>query len=96
MDQAPLLMEFPKQEHWSGVPFLPLGDLPNSGIEPLSLCLLHWQADFFLTTSTTWDVCVCFKFVGLKAWQIKKRKKKSLCYDPMILCIFQASIVTYP
>ena len=26
--QAPLSMEFPKQEYWSGLPFLTLGDLP--------------------------------------------------------------------
>ena len=71
MDQAPLLMEFPKQEHWSGVPFLPLGDLPNSGIEPLSLYLLHCQADFFLTTSTTWDVCAKLG----KSRNGKKKKK---------------------
>ena len=32
--QAPLSMEFFKQEHWSRLPFPPLGDLPNPGIEP--------------------------------------------------------------
>ena len=30
--QAPLSMEFAKQEYWSGLPFLPSGDLPNLGI----------------------------------------------------------------
>ena len=28
---------FPRQEHWSGLPFPPPGDLPNPGIEPTSL-----------------------------------------------------------
>ena len=32
--QAPLLMGFSRQEYWSGLPFLSLGDLPNPGIEP--------------------------------------------------------------
>ena len=32
--QAPLSMEFPRQEYWSGLPFLSPGDLPNPGIEP--------------------------------------------------------------
>ena len=32
--QAPLSMEFSKQEYWSGLPFHSPGDLPNSGIEP--------------------------------------------------------------
>ena len=34
--QAPLPMEFSKQEYWSGLPFFSPGDLPNSGIEPRS------------------------------------------------------------
>ena len=32
--QAPLSMEFPKQEYWSVLPFPFPGDLPNLGIEP--------------------------------------------------------------
>ena len=35
--QAPLSMGFPRQEYWNGLPFPPLGDLPNPGIEPLGL-----------------------------------------------------------
>ena len=35
--QAPLLMEFSRQEYWSGLPFPAPGDLPHQGIEPLSL-----------------------------------------------------------
>ena len=27
--QAPLSMEFPRQEYWSGLPFPPQGDLPD-------------------------------------------------------------------
>ena len=36
--QAPLSMEFPRQEYWSELPFLSPGDLPSPP-------LLHWQAD---------------------------------------------------
>ena len=32
--QAPSSLGFSRQEYWSGVPFLSLGDLPNPGIEP--------------------------------------------------------------
>ena len=32
--QAILSMVFPRQEYWSGLPFLSPGDLPNPGIEP--------------------------------------------------------------
>ena len=42
--QAPLFMGFSRQEYWSGLPCPPPGDLPNQGIEPRFLCLLHWQA----------------------------------------------------
>ena len=34
--QAPLSMGFPRQEHWSGLPFSEPGNLPNSGIKPMS------------------------------------------------------------
>ena len=40
--QAPLSKGFPRQEHWSGLPFPSPGDLPNPGIEPTSPAL---QAD---------------------------------------------------
>ena len=32
--QAPLSMEFSKQEYWSGLPCPPPGDLPDLGIKP--------------------------------------------------------------
>ena len=35
--QTPLFMEFPRQEYWSGLPFPIPRDLPNTGIEPVSL-----------------------------------------------------------
>ena len=34
--QAPLSMGFPRQDGWSGLPFPFLGDLPDSGIEPMA------------------------------------------------------------
>ena len=40
--QAPLSMEFSRQEYWSGLPFPAVGDLPDPGIEPTSP---PWQAD---------------------------------------------------
>ena len=35
--QAPLSMEFSRQEYWDRLPFPTPGDLPNSGIDPASL-----------------------------------------------------------
>ena len=37
--QAPLSMEFSRQEYWSGLPFPSPGDLPDPGIEPRSPAL---------------------------------------------------------
>ena len=40
--QAPLSVEFPRQEYWSGLPFPPPEDLPHPGIElssPMSSAL---------------------------------------------------------
>ena len=34
--QAPLFMEFSRQEYWSGLPFPTQGDLPDPGREPVS------------------------------------------------------------
>ena len=44
--QATLFTGFPRQECWNGLPFPSLGDLPNPGIEPVSLPL----AGRFFTT----------------------------------------------
>ena len=44
--QAPLAMEFPRQEYCSGLPFPSPGDLPHPGIEPGSPSL---QADSLLS-----------------------------------------------
>ena len=35
--QAPLFMGFSKQEYWSGLSCPLLGDLPSTGIKPVSL-----------------------------------------------------------
>ena len=37
--QAPLSMEFSRQEYWSGLPFPSLGDLHHPGIELMSSAL---------------------------------------------------------
>ena len=41
--QSPLSKEFSRQENWSGLPFPSPGDLPDPGIEPVSLAFPVWQ-----------------------------------------------------
>ena len=40
---------FPWQEYWNGLPFLPSGDLPNPGIEPASPAAPALAGEFFTT-----------------------------------------------
>ena len=64
--QVPLSMGFSRQEYWSGLPFPPPGDTPESGIEPMtlvsptlqvgSLPLSHWgnSASVFPMNNQSW------------------------------------------
>ena len=47
-------MGFSRQEYSSELPFPPLGDLPDSGIEPTSLMSPALAGRFF-TTGATWE-----------------------------------------
>ena len=55
--QAPLSMGFSWQGYWSGLPFPPPGDLPDSGIEPVSPESPALVGGFF-TSSATWEIIV--------------------------------------
>ena len=48
--KAPLSMEFSRQEYWSRLPFPTPGDLPDPGIEPVSL-VSSALAGRFVTTA---------------------------------------------
>ena len=49
--QAPIFMEFSRQEYWSGLPFLPPGDLHDPGIQPESLEPPALAGGFFTSRS---------------------------------------------
>ena len=55
--QVPLSMGFSRQEHWSGLPCPPPGDLPNSGTEPASP-VSSALAGSSLPPCTTWEAPV--------------------------------------
>ena len=44
-NQAPLSIQFPRQEYWSGLPFPSPGDLPDPGANQH---LLQWRVDSLL------------------------------------------------
>ena len=47
--QAPLSLEFSRQEYWSGLPFPAPGALPDQGIEPVSPASPTLASRFFTT-----------------------------------------------
>ena len=55
--QAPLSMGFFWQEFWGGLLCAPPGDLPDLGVEPMSLMSPALAGRFF-TISATWEACV--------------------------------------
>jgi len=68
-------MEFSRQEYWSGLPFPPMGDLPNSGIEPASPALVGR----FFTTEPPGKPLVLFTFslLGLGEGRRRERGRKA-------------------
>ena len=85
--QAPLSMEFSRQEYWRGQPFPSPGDFPDPGIEPRSPT---WQANCLpselpgkpivlkelLSSSQPWYILVCF-------YRLTLEKSMSHCPFPI-------------
>ena len=55
--QAPLSVEFSRQEYWSGLPCPPLGDLPNPRIKAVSLASPLLLGGLFTTQEA---LCLCY------------------------------------
>ena len=90
--QAPLSMGFSRKGYWSGLPFPPLGDLPNLGTEFASFASSALTGRFF-TIGTTWEtlkynaVCQLFCFPGgtsgkEPAYQFRRNKRHR--FDPWV------------
>ena len=79
--QAPLSLEFSRQEYWSGLPFPSPRYLPNPGIKPRSPTL---EADFFtiwaipLLNRSSMKAIICLSHVCVSVAQ----SSLTLC-DPM-------------
>ena len=80
--QAPLSMEFSRQESWSGLPFPSPGYLPDPGIKPASSAL----AGGFFTTEPPGKLTMNFKRLNMRnfiylwsKWQIFQEKIIDIC-----------------
>ena len=65
-----LSMGFPRQEYWSGLPFPSPGDLPDPGVEPVSL-VSPALAGEFSTTSAPWEAHIStllWSYSSIKSW----------------------------
>ena len=81
--QAPLFMEFPRQEYWSQLPFPSPGDLPDPGIKPRSPAL---QADTLPTKLLVKPLILIYKVLSpngaypkeYRGWGKNKNANKSV------------------
>ena len=69
--QAPLSMDFSRQEYWSGFPCPPSGDLPNPGVKHRSPIL---QADSLPSKPKFWMLGFCIM-------QTEKFQMSELCLE---------------
>ena len=56
--QAPLFMEFSRQEYWSSLPFPTLEDLSDAGIKPEVLATPASAGGFFTTGTAIWEALI--------------------------------------
>ena len=68
--QAPLSMEFSRQEYWSGLPFPPSGDLPTQRLNPHLLQYPATAGGFFTTEPPGKPL------VKQIYWETNKQKKR--------------------
>ena len=76
--KAPLSLEHSKQEYLSGLPCPPPGDLPNPGIESVSLASPTLAGGFF-TTILTWEAQE-----PEEGWEVRWNLGDKV--EPLLLC----------
>ena len=96
--QAPLSMEFSRQEHWSGSPFLPPGDLLDPGIEPKSPAL---TGGFFATEASREAPATLLTCRPITLWPAFNfpSSKRLVCFSayltPMSMVVWNPLVLAY-
>ena len=67
--QALLFMGFSRQEYWSGLPCPSLGDLPDLGIEPISLISSTFGGGSF-SPRATWEAISGYQCQNLNPYSL--------------------------
>ena len=70
---APLSIEFSRLEYWNGLPFHPLEDLPDPGIEPTSPVSPAWQ-----------ECSLSLSHLGSEAWPMTNFK--NILFEMLLSC----------
>ena len=78
--QTPLSMGFSRQEYWSGLPYLPPGDLSNSGIQ-VTFLMSPVLAGVFSPTSTTWEAWESKIMVIKTSFDFPSEEGKATCWQ---------------
>ena len=76
--QAPLSMEFSRQEYWSGLPFPSPGDLPDTGIET-QVSYISCISRQILYHCATWEAHI---------WKGERSMENYILAYVHILCIY--------
>ena len=89
--QAPLTMGFSRQEYWSGLLCPPAGDLPESGIKPMSLMSPTLAGRLFTTSipsqgtrSHMLQLKIPYMAMKIPSTAHKKKKKKFSPAPPVL------------
>ena len=80
--QAPLSMGLSRQEHWSGLSFPPLGDLPDPWIQAMSLICSALAGGFFTTEPVRVSFFVC--------------RQRDLFMNPLLACVTSQNLLGCP
>ena len=91
--QAPLSVEFSRQEYWSGLPFPPTGDLPHPGTEPAAPVPLALQVNSLLLSHqgiplTCLHVCTFFPPFVCMTYSLTLPKNSIGIYILHSCCLF--------
>ena len=93
--QAPLSMEFSRQEYWNGLPFLFPGDLPDPVIKPRSPSIAGRVFPFWGAFLMKWKIeLIIWSSSPTPGHMSKKKKMKTLILKDTCTPIFIAALFT--